>query len=98
MRSGWRDISKIIGVILALSLIAYNLYVGTDILKALFRGVSAYLIFAIANILFTSIIYRIVSEFEQKRLEELNQLEGDLSFDDDEDDLIEPTVAEGHPE
>ncbi len=98
MSSSWRDISKYIGVILALSLIAFNLFIGTDILSSLFRGVAAYLVFTILNTLLTTIIYKVIHEFETQRLEDLNQLADELGYDDDEDDLPRAARAEGSAE
>ncbi len=100
MTGSWRELSKIIGILLALSLIAYNLYVGVDIVLALFRGVAAFLAFTIVNTVFTTIIYKTVNEFEYKRLEDLNQLEDALSMDDEEEDedFSNRAMAEGHAE
>ena len=98
MNGSWRDISKIAGVLLALSLVAYNLYSGTDILKSLFRGAAAYLIFSILNILFTTLVYKIVHEFEQRRLEKLSQLSDDYVYADDNDRARKPATAEGRAE
>jgi hypothetical protein len=101
MSGSWRDIIKIIGAILALSLTVYNLYAGTDIFLALFRGVAAFLAFTIVTTLFTTVIYKVVNEFEFKRLQDMNQLEDSLAFDDDdedEDDLARPSIAEDRAE
>lgn len=98
MSSSWRDLSRILAVIIALGLIVYNLYLGTEILESLFRGVVAYLVFNILNILLTTILWRVISDYEFRRLEELNRLEDAQSLAGDEEDTMAQSMMGGTTE
>jgi len=71
MTPGWKEVAKALGFVLLFAIIGYNLYVGTGILIAVFRGVVAWLIFQILNILITNIFVRLLSEYEYDRLKKL---------------------------
>ena len=88
MSSSWRDLSRILAVIIALGLMVYNLFIGTDILESLFRGVVAYLVFNILNILLTTLFWRIISDYEYRRLEELNRLEDAQSLQGEDQEAM----------
>lgn len=75
MKTGWRELSRIIGYILLFGIIAYNLWVGESIVTSVFRGVVAWLAFSIVNIIVTNILVRLLNEYEMKRLKELAEEE-----------------------
>jgi hypothetical protein len=71
----WKEISRIIGALLLLGVIVFNLYEGTAILTSLFRGIVAFLVFNIINIVVSNIIAKILNDFEYRRLQEIIALE-----------------------
>jgi len=71
----WKELSKIIGGLILLGMIAFNLYEGSGILTSIFRGVVAFLVFNIINIVLSNILAKILNDFEYRRLQEIIALE-----------------------
>jgi len=71
----WKELSKIIALLILFAVIALNLYNGTAIIGSIFRGLVAYLTFHIINIIVSNIVAKILNDFEYKRLQEIIALE-----------------------
>lgn len=75
MTPSWKEIGHYLGFILLFGIIAYNLYVGAAIGISLFRGVVAFLVYGILNILITNVIVKLISDFEFRRLKKFSEME-----------------------
>lgn len=75
MTQGWKEVAKAFGFVLLFGIIAWNLYAGAGLFIAIFRGVVAWLIFQILNILLTNFVVRQLSQYEYKRLREIAEEE-----------------------
>ena len=75
MTPGWKQVARAFGFVLLFGLIAWNLYEGAGILTSIFRGLVAWLIFQILNIILTNIVVRQLSEYEYKRLRKIAEEE-----------------------
>ncbi|MFH0882753.1 MAG: hypothetical protein V2A56_07190 [bacterium] len=75
MTPGWKQVAKAFGFVLLFGIISWNLYAGAGIFLSIFRGVVAWLIFQILNIILTNIVVRQLSEYEFKRLRKISEEE-----------------------
>lgn len=80
MRPKWKEISRLIAFTLLFAVLAVNLYQGASIGTSIFRAVVVYLVFTIISLLATSIIVRILHDYEMRRMQELYAEE----FDEEE--------------
>ena len=94
----WRDISKILGIMLLFSIIAFNLFRGGEILTSIFRGIVVYLAYSIIIILVTNAVYKMVSDFEYKRMIELGEMDDEEMEEDEEEEEEELTDEESADE
>jgi hypothetical protein len=72
---GWKEVANALGFVLLFGITGWNLWNGGGIFVSIFRGVVAWLVFQILNILVTNLIVRILSEYELKRLREIAEQE-----------------------
>jgi biopolymer transport protein ExbB/TolQ len=102
MTPGWKQVAKAFGFVLLFGIVAWNLYAGAGIFMSIFRGVVAWLIFQILNIILTNIVVRQLSEYEYKRLrkiaeeeelEEIRQAETSAALEED----LEEASTEARP-
>ena len=82
----WRDLSKIFGLMLLFSIIAFNLLRGGEILTSIFRGIVVYLAYSIIIILVTNAVYKMVSDYEYKRMKELSEMEDEEETEEEEEE------------
>ncbi len=102
MTPGWKQVAKAFGFVLLFGIIAWNLYVGAGVFNAIFRGLVAWLIFQILNIVLTNVVVRQLSEYEYKRLrqlaeeeemEEMQQAQNNVALDEDISEASEQAKA-----
>ncbi len=69
-KSGWRYISQTIGFALLFAVTAWNLHLGKDILMSFFWGGVVYFVFQIISTVTSSVIARLLHDYEVKRIQD----------------------------